>query len=443
MGRLSPGSATNSSGGGGSSTITSLLEITSKGQATGANSLPVVLPSDQTVPISVASLPLPSGAATAAKQDTIMGHLDGVEGILTTIDIDTGNISTKIDTLAGAVSGTEMQVDVLTMPAVTIQDGGNSITVDTASVTDLDLGAGTITRESRGLILSSFATTTTLADSAAYGDDQTAGLASVNARLWDGSQYVRSRGDATNGLDVDVTRIATALPAGTNAIGKLAANSGVDIGDVDVTSIIPGTGATNLGKAEDAAHITGDVGVMMLGVRNDNFTTLTSDEGDYSPFQLDQFGRLYTKAAAEGTVAHDDADSGNPVKIGGKAASSEPTAVTANDRVNAWFDLNGRQMVKAGHDQTGIAHGVTTVTTAGTDVALAGSTVCKRVVIQSQTDNTGLIAVGGSGVDATEATGTGIILYPGDSFEIMTDNLADIFIDSTVNGEGVRYTYFT
>lgn len=32
-----------------------------------------------------------------------------------------------------------------------------------------------------------------------------------------------------------------ALPAGTNAIGKLAANSGVDIGDVDVTSAVSGT----------------------------------------------------------------------------------------------------------------------------------------------------------------------------------------------------------
>ena len=35
--------------------------------------------------------------------------------------------------------------------------------------------------------------------------------------------------------------IVGALPAGTNAIGKLAANSGVDIGDVDVTSISAGT----------------------------------------------------------------------------------------------------------------------------------------------------------------------------------------------------------
>ena len=49
--------------------------------------------------------------------------------------------------------------------------------------------------------------------------------------------------DATNGLLSDVKRIQDALPAGTNAIGKLAANSGVDIGDVDVTSIAAGTNA--------------------------------------------------------------------------------------------------------------------------------------------------------------------------------------------------------
>lgn len=98
---------------------------------------------------------------------------------------------------------------------------------------------------------------------------------------------------------------------------------------------------------------------------------------------------------------------------------------------------------KVGHDITGIGHGVKTITTAGTDEALAGSTACKRVIIQSQTDNTGLIAVGTLGVDATEATGTGIILYAGDAFELEIDNLADIYIDATVSGEGVRYTYFT
>jgi hypothetical protein len=56
---------------------------------------------------------LPTGAATSAKQDT-------AAAILATIDADTGSIATSAATLAGAVSGTEMQVDVLTMPTVAV-----------------------------------------------------------------------------------------------------------------------------------------------------------------------------------------------------------------------------------------------------------------------------------------------------------------------------------
>jgi len=92
---------------------------------------------------------------------------------------------------------------------------------------------------------------------------------------------------------------------------------------------------------------------------------------------------------------------------------------------------------------TSIGHGVKTVTTAGTDVALSSSSIpCKRVTIQAQTDNGGYIAVGASGVDATVATGTGVLLAQGDVFELDIDDIAKIYIDSTVNGEGVRYTYF-
>lgn len=61
------------------------------------------------MPVSAAALPLPSGAATDTLQTA-------------------GNAS--LATIAGAVSGTEIQVDVLTMPAVTVQDGGGSVTVD-------------------------------------------------------------------------------------------------------------------------------------------------------------------------------------------------------------------------------------------------------------------------------------------------------------------------
>ena len=98
---------------------------------------------------------------------------------------------------------------------------------------------------------------------------------------------------------------------------------------------------------------------------------------------------------------------------------------------------------KVGHDKTGVGHGVKTVTTAGTDVALASSTTAKIVIIQAQTDNTDAIAIGASGVDATIVTGDGVILYAGDSIALEVDDLADVYIDALVNGEGVRYTYLT
>ena len=45
-----------------------------------------------------------------------------------------------------------------------------------------------------------------------------------------------------------------------------------------------------------------------------------------------------------GDVAHDAADSGNPVKMGGKAYTGTPGAVSADgDRVNAWFNTRGAQ----------------------------------------------------------------------------------------------------
>ena len=55
----------------------------------------------------------------------------------------------------------------------------------------------------------------------------------------------------------------------------------------------------------------------------------------------------------------------------------------------------------------------------------------------------GWIAVGATGVDATEATGTGVLLDAGESITMPVDNLADVFIDATVSGEGVRFTYGT
>lgn len=90
-----------------------------------------------------------------------------------------------------------------------------------------------------------------------------------------------------------------------------------------------------------------------------------------------------------------------------------------------------------------VGHGVKTVTTAGTDVVLATSTSATWVIVQAQTDNTGVIGVGIVGVDATVATGNGIALAAGESVTLPVEDLASIYIDSTVNGDGVRYVYGT
>lgn len=63
---------------------------------------------------------------------------------------------------------------------------------------------------------------------------------------------------------------------------------------VKVNSVIPGTGPTNLGKAEDAVHASGDTGVMPLGVRKDDPVSPVAD-GGYAPFIISKEGALWTE----------------------------------------------------------------------------------------------------------------------------------------------------
>ena len=88
---------------------------------------------------------------------------------------------------------------------------------------------------------------------------------------------------------------------------------------------------------------------------------------------------------------------------------------------------------------TTITSGRQTVTTAGTAVQLASSLAIGEVIIVAEFDNTGVIAVGGSGVIADEATRKGAPLNPGDAVIISIDNINKIYIDSTINTDGVTY----
>lgn len=130
-----------------------------------------------------------------------------------------------------------------------------------------------------------------------------------------------------------VTAITNALPAGTNAIGKLAANSGVDIGDVDVTSAV----------------ITG------------------------------------------GAVAHDSADSGNPIKVGAKAiaALSGATLVSAADRADNQADLDGALIVRNNFALGDLVNGNASNTDgSSTQVLAAGAAGVKHYITDVTITNT-------------------------------------------------------
>lgn len=115
-----------------------------------------------------------------------------------------------------------------------------------------------------------------------------------------------------------VQLIDDAVAAEDAALGKgilLQGDDGTDRHNVAVNtsghvlvalqSFSPGAGATDLGKAEDAAHTSGDVGVMSLTVRTDEVAALAGATGDYQPLITDASGQLYVVEASGVSIASD------------------------------------------------------------------------------------------------------------------------------------------
>lgn len=67
--------------------------------------------------------------------------------------------------------------------------------------------------------------------------------------------------------------------------------------NVDVLSVVPGTGATNLGKAVDSVAGATDTGVAALFVRDDSLTALTPIDGDYVHGRTNANGALWVTLA--------------------------------------------------------------------------------------------------------------------------------------------------
>lgn len=124
-----------------------------------------------------------------------------------------------------------------------------------------------------------------------------------------GALRVTIANDSTGVLSIDDGGGAITVDnGGTFAVqSTLQANSGVDIGDVDVTSVIPGTAATNLGKAIDSAVGGTDTGVALLAMRDDTLSSLTPAEGDWVQLRVNANGALHVTGSAGSTQYSEDA----------------------------------------------------------------------------------------------------------------------------------------
>jgi len=86
-----------------------------------------------------------------------------------------------------------------------------------------------------------------------------------------------------------------------------------------------------------------------------------------------------------------------------------------------------------------VLSGQKTITTAGTALALGSQVINVPLMIKALDTNTGIVAVGND--DAGDVTvSNGMRLAAGDAIIMeFVGDLANIFVDSAVNGEGVAW----
>jgi hypothetical protein len=168
--------------------------------------------------------------------------------------------------------------------SLTVDDGGSSLTVDgTVSVTG-QIVAGTAGTPSTDVI-------------------SIQGITSMTAVKVDGSavtQPVSIASVPSHAVTNAGTFATQAAQSGTWNIGTVTTVSTVTNMATIGTSVTPGTSAAHLGKAEDAAHTTGDTGVMALGVRAASPTERSAGptDGDYEPFATNEVGAVWTTPTA-------------------------------------------------------------------------------------------------------------------------------------------------
>ena len=254
------------------------------------------------------------------------------------------------------------------------------------------------------------------------------------------------------------------LPANVNDAGRLEVDvASLSIGDVtvaldsdnDSVECIQDTAAHLL--ATVTQHSTARTVNLITGFALETGGNLTTIAGDTTSIDgkitACNTGAVVVSSGAitetnSGTIAGDTTSIDGKItacNTGAVVVSTMPSEVliaggaTQTNDVKVTLDSESVAVTgTVGHNITTIASDEMDVTTAGTALVLSVSQACKKVDIQAKITNTGKIYIGGSTVDSDE----GLELRRGDIYSLEIGDLNNVYVDSSVDGEGVRYTWY-
>lgn len=218
-------------------------------------------------------------------------------------------------------------------------------------------------------------------------------LVAANASLDAIEASVASIDTSTNNIEADIDEMNTSL----NNIEADADEMNTSINNIELYAL-------NQQHAEDAAHVSGDIGTFALAVRNDANAVLTSADGDYSPFAVDSAGRMKLDPTTLGLYAEDSVagsgDMGSLALV--QRQDDDVSSVSATgDYSAAHVDALGRMKTISRANVSNLQQMQTVTTTAA---ALPASPLANRQNLLIQNTGSGSIFIGSATVTASGAT---------------------------------------
>lgn len=206
------------------------------------------------------------------------------------------------------------------------------------------------------------------------------------------------RADEVGGAKYQVVKVAFGADGSASMV---ASGAPLPVTSV-VTAVTPGTSAANLGKAEDAAHASGDTGVMALAVRSDT-PAATGADGDYVPLLTNSSGALYVAILGNpvlgaGTNAIGKLSANSGVDIGDVDVTSLPsdTFVAEDGSLGKGILIQGDDGTDRHNIQTDTNGYLMNVGVAADDAAVSGAPllIAGNAVETDGTDPTSVSAEG-------------------------------------------------